>query len=602
MGADSSSMACFSRDDKQPEKKQDALSPMKEVTKPPVIKVIEKHGEKPVMRYQISTNGKKSERGNSLMLPVISSKEQENKLNGEEPKDIKAKQPIIIKRLEDLRKSPHDAELHLRMSVVEIQLCLKEITMHQQERITSLILFFALLEPNNLSIFEECFVKLPHLTTIGVNVLNCSEKEDVFLTEISKHLNKVTSVTKLELAFYHCSALTNDSVLVFSENLKNLTKLTELSIVFAQDSFCDTMTDESLIQLAKSISSLPFLTLLKLNVSLCRKVTDETLFALSESMGHLSLINTLDLNLRYWKLTDAGLKSLSNTLALLSNITTLALDFKSSKAGTISETGLSPLLQAMQNLKELSSLSLNFENCKKISSVGIDEASEAILNLEKITALNIKFPNPYSILQGGGYIAGNIYFTKSESGLKLEVIFDPISDEGLETFGATLRKLKKVTSLLVKAPSCSAFSDAGLLTLKENLVPLKQLLHVELKISNCDQISDFAISQFNGSVTKELPLKTSDFQFARKTISPEGSTGAISENSTPKKSKDRYFDDNKKDFIESLLQSSLNVNTNNSKASSGTNTAILSPTHSPGYSNGLQMTPTSPDKKLTNSP
>jgi len=188
------------------------------------------------------------------------------------------------------------------------------------------------------------------------------------------------------------------------------------------------------------------------------------------------------------------------------SLTILDLTLKS-----VSENrSLNNLMDELKECKELSSLSLKFEQCRWVEDSIFTSLIESLENLHKLTDLTLAYRADY-FHSKHATSSGMQGFFKSIKGLQNLKAFDlscngssnPASDEDFVVLCGSLKNLKQLERLRISMPNCN-IEDEGVSFLSIIIPKFKQLHTFSLNL-NTDQdkvISAKGINQLSGSFVK----------------------------------------------------------------------------------------------------
>ena len=138
----------------------------------------------------------------------------------------------------------------------------------------------------------------------------------------------------------------------------------------------------------------------------------------------------------------------------------LDIDFRSRRSLKDEELD-DEVSQRLKYFNQLTSLSINFEQCSQITDKGAKSLAKCLNYLTKLTNLNLNFDQ----------------CTK-------------ITDKGMDSLAQSLNSLTQLVHLNINLKECTRITDEGVNSLAQNLNSLTQLTHLNLNFQGCYQITD----------------------------------------------------------------------------------------------------------------
>ena len=384
-------------------------------------------------------------------------------------------------------------------------------------------------DPYSLKIKE--FFQLKSLST---NLFECCDMTDERIHTLCSHvLKNQTNLTSLNMSFAKSGKTTNQGLQNFAtEGLKFLPHLTSLSLNLSD---CGEITDEGVshlffqgskflknlrslnlnlsscsakIETAKSVNccrglrNFSQLTSLSLNLEHYSALTDERIdYFCSEELKYLTQLLSLNLNCaESWLMTDVGMNHFSQALSNLTQLKSLTLNFY--KCEEIRDEGVANLCsQGLQKLSQLTSLSLNFDSCMNLTNEVINNLSfQGLKYLPHLLSLNLNLSGIYAISNEeiNNLCSQGLQNCLKLTSLHLDLSNCRITDEGMSYFSSQgLKYLANLTILRLSFSGCSKITDEGVSHLcSQGFKSLVNLTSLDLNFSDCSEIRDGGVNSF----------------------------------------------------------------------------------------------------------
>jgi len=232
-----------------------------------------------------------------------------------------------------------------------------------------------------------------------------------------KGLRKIKIYSTQKYLFRNNSLFDNKSLISLSSSLKNLKEMRYLEIYIANGCI---IQDRSFISFAKSLKYLRQLTALKLNFNMMTQITDDSVTCLNRVIpktikclelkiksgtywdtGNLKgkSLNQLGKSLKYkrelqclslafFQFNDVSIVALADAIKYLEKLIMLDIDFSNSN---IHDFGFFRLIRSLQNLRNLTALSLDFYRCNQLRIATVLELERILLLLKQLEKLNLRF-------------------------------------------------------------------------------------------------------------------------------------------------------------------------------------------------------------------
>jgi len=142
---------------------------------------------------------------------------------------------------------------------------------------------------------------------------------------------------------------------------------------------------------SERISKIPFLKEIYIDFLTWDKTTESNLVDFVKNVSNSSKLETLGLSFYFYikHPNNSNLNILIGALNLLKNIKSLSLQFRS--CSDITDEALSNIGKQLFYFKNLESLQLSFLWCKPISDVGIENLCNSIATFTSLSCLKLEF-------------------------------------------------------------------------------------------------------------------------------------------------------------------------------------------------------------------
>jgi hypothetical protein len=198
----------------------------------------------------------------------------------------------------------------------------------------------------------------------------------------------------------------------------------------------------------------------------------------------------------------ANLELFLDTLAKEKVIKELLLDMETLCASSVEEA-CKKLGAKLRDSTQLKVLSLNFQNCTKLSEENLNQIKKGLSDLDQLTALTLNFARCDNITEKG--------YSKLFNGLshKLTTLtinlseLDKIGDTLLATLSEALLEIKSLTSLNLNFTSFfgSKITDVGVSKLGAALSRM-ELTSLHINFTSCAKLTDAAFSKLSEAFAK----------------------------------------------------------------------------------------------------
>jgi hypothetical protein len=321
------------------------------------------------------------------------------------------------------------------------------------------------------------------LTELSLTINDCEQISPESITSLAKSLTHLKKLNTLKLDFPKAGALPNN-LSEITMTLKPLEFFSNLCLNFPSAQYFS-QQDEVCRETLEGIASLTKLGALHLELG--RRLSDKTLREIATTIHQLEHLTRISLRLAvstfYSQLRDkecqgifqsiANLKGLTefnlclNQCAITEELTTAlfetiqtqhqqlkSLNLQLSEVSTLTDTHLLKFAQVLENLPNLSKLSVVMLYCSKVSEQGIAALTNSIGSLQSLTKL---------VLQASG---------------------NDVTDNVLEPLGTSLGKLSRLTNLRVIFTSSYGIAIQGINHLATNLSKLTSLVGLTMKLTH----------------------------------------------------------------------------------------------------------------------
>lgn len=235
--------------------------------------------------------------------------------------------------------------------------------------------------------------------------------------------------------------------------------------------------DQSLRAIAKGITLMEK-SCMQLNLVRPWSLSDTGLKAFAACFYQLNNLRRLTLNIRGEGLTDEGMKPFSNYLENLKSLTTLKFNFNS--CTNLTPRGLKSFALSLRVLTRLSNLHLSFEECENLNELGLIILKYVPIRSENISKLQVDLQENNFRMSGRGHNQ------LDGSPLLLDIEFKKclaITDYGLLCIAKTIKKMKYVSDLSLNFHTSPQVTPT---TIEEFLACLKEFKNLTLVNFDCN--------------------------------------------------------------------------------------------------------------------
>jgi len=189
--------------------------------------------------------------------------------------------------------------------------------------------------------------------------------------------------------------------------------------------------------------------------------------------------------------------NLGQSIYRLQHLTSLSLTF--SACEKITNDGLTKLAQRISKLPQLKKLNLILSNCNEVTDEGVIRLSQSLSNLTTLNDMILKFYR--CSLTDKSLVSAGENLSKLKPLRRLSLTFSSgiktnhkgITAEGLQALSKGLSELTNLESLAIKFGWSDTLSDEGLASLNKGLLSLKNLKALQLGFYYCDGITDVGV-------------------------------------------------------------------------------------------------------------
>jgi len=212
---------------------------------------------------------------------------------------------------------------------------------------------------------------------------------------------------------------------------------------------------------SERISKLPFLKEMCVDFLTWDKTTESNLVDFVQNVSNSSKLETLGLSFYFYikHPNNSNLNILIGALNLLKNIKSLSLQFRS--CSDITDEALANIGKQLFYFKNLESLQLSFLWCKPISDVGIENLCNSLATFTSLSCLKLEFE-----------------------------CCAAVTDRSLKALSGLISSLPNLTRLYINFASCPNLSDEGLLLLAKSIITRKKLINLFLYFSSSVKITE----------------------------------------------------------------------------------------------------------------
>ncbi|KAL4506221.1 hypothetical protein ABPG73_016955 [Tetrahymena malaccensis] len=347
------------------------------------------------------------------------------------------------------------------------------------------------------------------------NIFEDVEKQEIDL--LNSHLKRCEKIQSLKVNFGQSEIIMD--LLRDLPFFKSLTRISfNLTNIPIQDEDFDFWILTQFLQKQKNI--------IELQIYLSQtKIGDSESSLLAEALSQMKKLSSLELFLDNSKISDIGvieiikgLKSISNNLKSLN----IALN-----QTLISEEGIISVRAFLNNLKNLTSLILNFETTDKaaiqlvtpisginqlqnlrlnlggnlITDEGATHISSVLMSLKNLKALQLNLSQNQINAFGAVEIGNSLTHLQNLTSLELELWSNEIGLNGAQAIGTGLGSLNSLTNLQLYLGE-TKIQDEGAILLLEGIVGLKNLTKLSIVLWS-NQIGNKG-AQYLGNALKSL--------------------------------------------------------------------------------------------------
>jgi len=262
----------------------------------------------------------------------------------------------------------------------------------------------------------------------------------------------------------------------------------------------------------------------KLNIVL-PNAKDCDIQSLSSFLTRLQNLKSLKLSINCKNVSKYTAHCLLFSLRNLKDLTSLSLDFQG--CSNFNDKSMKTLSMSIKSLQSLSSLKVNFTDAKNLTDKSIDSLANTFRYLRSLTHLDLSF-NSWNITDSSmkALITGlnrlqtlenlnlNFQFRKITGfglqfrGLKNLKVLDlnmfgctEINEEGVRNIATGIQKLKSLQQIHLNFGLCKQISDQGIKVLSESFEHLSNLSKLHIDLESCAEITASGISELSNNLT-----------------------------------------------------------------------------------------------------
>jgi len=261
----------------------------------------------------------------------------------------------------------------------------------------------------------------------------------------------------------------------------------------------------SIAQLKKLFTSFPSLLHISLDFSNCSQF-NQTFVPDLKGWAGIKEIITFKLILQ--NCSDVGtpcVAEINKLLFELQDLTSLTLDFKDCKK--IEDQCLKDLSSGLYDRSTfMRTLKLSFWNCDKITDQGLNYISNSIGEMLNLNDLCLQF-NGVTRITDEGFMKVVMAINKLPDISSLRLGFadcNKLTDKGLISVGTKLLmgNLPALKEFELNLDNCYRISEQGFLAIARKLSMIEKLTSLELKFSGCSKLSEVCITDIGSSLLK----------------------------------------------------------------------------------------------------